>query len=345
MNKPEYFVGIDIASTTFTSAIGVIGEKWQIVVKPETFENEYDHLEKYKTWLQAHGLMPSNCVICMEATGVYGEVLAHYLVVQHYPVAVEPPLKVRRAFKPAGSKSDPVDTRQIAEYAYRFWDELVMWAPREEILERVKTLLAAREQYVAERTGHHNALHALKRKVVRTDLVEQMHEKTIQELTGHIKELEAEISRLIHDDPDLKAMYDSLTSVPGVKLLLAAHMIVVLQSAPQPCTPKTLAAFVGICPYEHSSGTSIHFTPTSRHFGPPALRKLLFLASLSIAQHNQHFKTYYARKVLDGKPKKLVLNNIANKLLKVMVVVVRSKTKINTEYRSVNPGLLKPALT
>ena len=94
-------------------------------------------------------------MICLEATGVYSEVLVHFLAANGYPVAVEPPLKVKRAFKkPAGHKSDPVDSQQIAEYAYRFWDELSLWVPRQEILEQIKTLLVTREQFVVAKTGH-----------------------------------------------------------------------------------------------------------------------------------------------------------------------------------------------
>jgi len=345
MDKPRFFVGIDIASATFTSAVGSMGDKWQIVVRPATFANEFDSFAKYLKWLRDHGVQPENCVICMEATGVYNEVLAHFLIANHYIVAIEPPLKVKRAFKPEGHKSDPVDSAQIAEYAYRFWDELSLWAPRKEILEQIKTLLAAREQFVTERTGHQNALLALKRKVVRTSLAEKMHEKAIVELKGHIHELEAEVRRLIDQDPDYRNMLALLISIPGVGLLLAAHMLVTFQSAPQPCTPKSLAAFIGICPYEDSSGSSVRHTATSRHYGPPALRRLLYLAALSVRTHNQQFRTYFLRKIQEGKPKQLIINNIANKLLKIMVAVVRSQTQFIPNYRSINPGLLIMALT
>jgi transposase len=345
MKQPPFFVGIDIASATFTSAVGSLQERWQVVVKPATFANALDSFPQYLHWLQEHDLYPPNCVICMEATGVYGEVLAHFRVANGYPVAVEPPLKVKRAFKPAGPKSDPVDGEQIAEYACRFWDELSLWTPRAEILEQIQVLLTTREQFVTERTGHYNALHALKRKAVHTPLAEKAHEKAIVELKGHIQELEAEIRRLIDQDPDFHQRVALLLSIPGVGLLLAAHLLVVLASAPQPGSPKRLAAFMGICPYEDSSGTSLHHTPTSRHYGPPALRKLLFLAALSIATHNPQFRTYFLRKVEEGKPKQLVINNIANKLLKVIVAVVRSNTKFIPNYHSVNPGLLKQALT
>jgi len=345
MNKPLYFVGIDVASATFTSAVGQMGEKWQIVVRPAQFANVYDSFPKYLAWLQEHEVKPDNSVICMEATGVYNEVLAHFLVANQYAVAIEPPLKVKRAFHPAGHKSDPVDSCQISEYAYRFWDELSSWAPRHELLEQIKTLLTTREQFVVEKTGHMNSLTALKRKAIHTPLAEKMHEKAISELKEHIRQIEEEIQRLIDQDPDYRTLVGLLISIPGVGLLLAAHMLVVIQSAPLPLSPKFLAAFIGICPYEDSSGTSLRHAATSRHYGPPALRKLLFLAALSICAHNPQFRTYFLRKVQEGKPKQLVINNIANKLLKVMVAVVRTQTAFIANYRSVNPGLLSMALT
>ncbi|RQW76711.1 MAG: IS110 family transposase [Methanothrix sp.] len=345
MDKPRFFVGIDIASATFTSAVGSITDKWHIVVKPATFANEYDSFPKYLKWLQDHGIHPDNCVICMEATGVYNEVLAHFLIANSYRVSIEPPLKVKRAFKPEGHKSDPVDSCQISEYAYRFWDQLSLWAPRKEILEQIKVLLTTREQFVVDRTGHQNSLLALKRKAIRTPLAEKIHEKAITELKGHILELEAEIQRLIDQNPDFRNLVTLLISIPGVGMLLAAQMLVLFQSSPKACSPKHLAAFIGICPYDDSSGSSLHHTPTSRHYGPSGLRKLLFLAALSIRTHRKQFKQYFLRKLQEGKPKQLIINNIANKLLKIMCAILRSNTPFIENYRSVNPALLVQGLT
>ena len=65
MDKPLYFVGIDVASATFTSAVGQMSEKWQIVVRPAQFANVYDSFPKYLAWLQEHAVKPDNSVICM----------------------------------------------------------------------------------------------------------------------------------------------------------------------------------------------------------------------------------------------------------------------------------------
>ena len=70
---------------------------------------------------------------------------------------------------------------------------------------------------------------AVKRKRVRTPMAEQRHEQAILELKGPIHTLEVEIQRLIDQDPHLHHLAALLISIPGVGLLLAAHMLVLLQ--------------------------------------------------------------------------------------------------------------------
>lgn len=346
MKLPTYYVGIDIASTSFTSSIGQLsGGKWKITSKAKKFDNVYDSFPQFLSWLGEAGATRENAILTMESTGVYGEVLAHFLVANGYTVSVEPPLKVKRAFHPNVGKSDPVDSAQIAEYAFRFYDQLSIWAPRAEILEQIKVLLATREQFVRDSTGHKNALKALHRKVLRIPLAEDSHLKAISELNVHIKALEEEIERLLGQDPDLGALSGLLLTIPGVGLMLAAHMLVLFASAPQPYSFKQLAAYIGICPYEDSSGSSRHNPSTSRHYGPPGLRKLLFLAALSLRTHRKPFRVYFERKTSSGKGKRLVINNIANKLLKIMCAVVRTRTPYIEGYRSIHPTLLSRALT
>jgi transposase len=347
MNRPEYFVGIDIASESFTVAAGQMQEnEWKIVVEPFPFRNGYDGFPQFKEWMQRNQLRPDNVIVCMEATGVYNEVLAHYLVANQYIVVIQSPLQVKRAFKPVGHKTDPVDSCQISEYAYRHYDELVPWKPRDEILEQIKVLLSSRGQFSAQCVAHQNILKALKRKAKRAVFAEKVHSDAIEHLRKVIKSIEQEIERLIDQNPHFGQTVGLLLTIPGVGLILATHMLIMLERSPQSFSPKELAAFIGICPYERQSGSSIHRPATSRHYGPGSLRGLLFLAALTLRTNNPTFKHYFFRKVIEGKPKKLVINNIANKLLKIMCAVVNSKTPYIPNYRSVNPLLLqKGALT
>ena len=98
----------------------------------------------------------------MEATGVYGEALCYDLISRGYRVAVESPLKVKRSFAQSAHKNDTVDARQIAEYGHRFYDELPWWTPPSEVLEEVRMLLSAREQFVTQRIANINALKTMR---------------------------------------------------------------------------------------------------------------------------------------------------------------------------------------
>jgi transposase len=347
MNRPEYFIGIDIASESFTVAAGQMrGKEWKIVAGPVSFRNEYDGFPSFKEWMRRNQLLPDDVIICMEATGVYNEVLAHYLAVNQYVVVIQSPLQVKRAFKPVGHKTDPVDSCQISEYTYRHYDELVPWKPRDEVLEQIKVLLSSREQFSVQCAAHQNILRALKRKANRSEFAEKIHTDAIDHLRKVIRSIEQEIERLIDQNPHFGQTIGLLMTIPGVGLILSAHMLIILEGTQQSFSPKELAAFIGICPYEHQSGSSIHRPATSRHYGPGSLRRLLFLAALTSRVNNPSFKQYFFRKVIEGKPKKLVINNIANKLLKIMCAVVNSRTPYIPNYRSVNPLLLqKGALT
>jgi transposase len=343
MKRPKYYVGVDISAENIMVAVGE--EPWRVVAKGEEFRNKMEGYEKMKAWMEKRGIGVENAVVCMEATGVYGEGLAFYLQAKGYQIAVEAPLKVKRAFMPVGHKNDRVDSQQIAEYAYRYYDELVYWEPRDEILEQIKVLLAIREQYVVQKTGHLNALNALKRKVVQTPLAEALHERSIDQIKKNIKEIDAEIRRLIDEDPKYRDLIRLLMSVPGVGLLLASNMLLIIESAPDEVTSKQMAAYIGISPFEHRSGTSVYKPDSSRHYGPTRVRKLLYLASLSVRTHQPIFQKYFLRKVAEGKPKKVVLNNIANKLVKIMLAVVKTHTPYISNYHSVPPRTIIKSLT
>jgi transposase len=340
MTDIKYCVGVDIASNTFTAAVGKM--PWQLILQPQTFENTEDGYQRLIEWLVQHHLPAEQTVVCMEATGVYSEGLAYFLYLKGYRVAVQSPLEVKRTFKPYGPKSDTVDSRQIAEYACRHTDKLAFWKPRSEILEQVKALLAVREQFVAQNVAHKNALKALQRKVVRTLFAEQSYQRLIEQVQQQIRAIETEVRRLIESDPTFKEMLLLLMSVPGVGLLLAAHFIILVQFSLE---YKVLASFLGIAPNEFSSGTSVFKHATSRHFGPPAIRKLLYLAACSICTHRPQFGKYLARKTKEGKPSRLVINNVENKLVRIICAVLKSKTAFVENYHSVQPLVFQKTLT
>lgn len=338
MTKNIYFVGIDIAADNFVASI--YQSPKQPVTTKEGFDNTIDGFNMLITWLETQKINPTNCVTCLEATGVYGEGIAHFLVTQGFRVSVEPPLKVKRAFDPIGHKTDPVDSKQIAEYAYRYSDELRFWRPKDEIIEKIRHRLTAREQFTKQSVALQNAMRAYKQHMVQVPLVTQAHCQILKELKKHIAEIDKELDRLIRKNPTISHMNNQLISLPGYGLLLSSSLIAITGAFRDITSYKTLSAFIGICPYQHKSGKSVYRQPHIRPFGPAYARKLLMLAARSVVTHNADFKKYYVRKLAEGKAKKLVLNNVANKLIKIACAMIKNNSRYISTYRSINPMCL-----
>ena len=70
------------------------------------------------------------------------------------------------------------------------------------------------------------------------------------------------------------------------------------------------------------------------------LRKLLHLAARSVCEHKPHYRQYYQRKQAEGKSKKLVLNNVSNKLLRMLCSMIKNKRPYIEGYQSIRPSLL-----
>lgn len=341
MSNITYFIGLDIAAADFTASIYQSPEL--PVITKETIKNNQDGFNMLSLWLKEHNISQTNSIICMEATGVYSEAIAQYLAAKGFNVCVEPPLKVKRAFKPIGHKTDALDSKQIAEYAFRYIDELNPWKPRDEILEKIRQLLAARERFTKQSVALQNAMQSYERNVVKVPLILKAHQQTLDQLKRHIADIDKELDKLMRQNPTLFQNTNILKSIPGFGMLLACNLTAITGNFEDRTSYKRLAAFIGVVPYKHESGSSIYKRPRIRPFGPQFTRKLLRLAAQSVATHDKHFRQYYLRKLAEGKAKALVLNNIANKLLKVACAMIQSNTSYIKEHRSIHPMYLKCA--
>ncbi|NQU52939.1 MAG: IS110 family transposase [Bacteroidetes bacterium] len=341
MKHPQFAVGIDISADDFT--VSISESPGTALYDTRTFNNNLEGFKELKSWFMNLKIKPKNMIICMEATGVYGEHLCYFLHENKYTIAVDPPLKVKRAFKIDGHKTDAVDSLQIAEYALRFFDKLCIWEPREDIVEKMKALITTRELLVKQKTAASNSVVALNRKAVRPAFAIKVLKSNVNTLARKIKALEKEMENLIDQKPDMRQSVNILKSVPGVKLLLAANMLVITNGFHSVKHHKQMASFLKIAPLQHQSGSSIFKKPKTPKYGPAVMRKLLHLAARSLVTHNPDFQNYYLRKQAEGKEKKLIINNVENKLVKIMCALIRDHKPFIKHYIPIHPHYLKIA--
>lgn len=330
------YIGIDPSADTFTASIFKDGER---IGKPKTISSTPEGTTELLRWISKADCTRHNTLICVENTGVFSEALLYQLHRAAWPVVVIEPIKVHRAFEKDRPKTDETDSLKIAEYAWRYHDKLTLWTPHETVVEQIKVLLTTREQIVKQQTALSNTRQTLSRKYIQTPTANSSVDALINQTKLQIKELENEIKRLIKAHPTLATTVALITTAPGVGLLLASHLLVITDGFKKAINYRQLARHLGIAPMPHQSGTSVNRKPRSRGKGPKVIRKLLHLAARSMVTHKEQFKIYYARKLAEGKPKKVVLNNVSNRLLRIVCSMLKNNQPYIEGYVSVNPRL------
>lgn len=329
------YIGIDPAAESFTGAIINDGKP---LGKPATFDNTPEGICEFLDWISKAGCKRETSLICVENTGVYSELLLYGFNEAAWPVSLLEPVKIHP--KKQRPKTDDIDSLKIGEYAWRYRDKLTLWKPHEAVVEQIKVLLSTREQLVRQRTALSNTRTSLKRKYIQTPAANDVVDTLIDQLRAKINQLEAEMKRLIRAHPTLAQAVAILTTAPGVGLLLASHLLVITEGFAVQVSYTKLARHMGIAPLPFQSGSSINYPPRSRGKGPKIMRKLLHLAARSVVTHKEQFQHYYARKLAQGKPKKLVLNNVSNRLLRIVCSMLKNNQPYIEGYVSINPRLL-----
>jgi transposase len=125
-----------------------------------------------------------------------------------------------------------------------------------------------------------------------------------------------------------------LQSIKGIGAISAAWLLVATHNFTDCQTPKQVAAYAGVVPYKHESGTSIRRREQIGHAGHARLRRALYMATLSATRHNPAIKTFYDRLRAKGKPMKVARCAAARKLIHMAWAVVINQTPYDPDYES-----------
>lgn len=343
MEKPGSFdrdavrivIGIDPAKDSFVAAIWRAQAK-RVTREPALFDNTLEGFEAFATWLERHGCAREHLLVTIENTGRYCEELAVWLCEAGYETVMVDPLSLWRAFR-REAKTDALDSALLAEYGWRYRDRLRPFIPPTPLVARIRTLLGVREQLVKQKTALKNHAHSLSSGATDTPAALHVIEESVHHLEEQIQTLERKMKELVGRHARMARHVAHLMSAPGVGVLLAMNLLVLTEGFTRRLGHRRLAAYLGIAPHPHRSGTSVRKRDRSRGFGPAIARKLLHLAARTLKRNNEGFRRYAKRKELEGKPYLVISNNIANKLLKILCALVRHDMPYVENYRSVNP--------
>ena len=149
----------------------------------------------------------------------------------------------------------------------------------------------------------------------------------IAELDRTIKECDFMIDRLIDSDEELKANYRIVTSIKGIARQNGACLLIYTNNFSRfDMDARKIACYYGVAPFGKESGTSVHSPAKTSHFANKLIKSLLTQGANIAKMFNPEIRTYYDRLIKRGKHKSVALNNVKNKLLRIIVALVRDKT-------------------
>jgi transposase len=329
-----YILGIDIAKKTFRAALTIEGANF--------FEQEVENNSKsIKAYLQGlrkkFGVSFSQLMVCMEHTGIYSYPLLEFLVKHHIKVCVEPALQIKQSQGMTRGKTDQVDARRIAQYAFKNRQGLKLWKAQRPLLQKLKALLTLRDRLVKTRVQLEVPIQEANEFIeesIRKGMIKNCKD-TLKSLRKDILKIEGEIDSLIKEDQPLAQQVKWASSVPGVGKFTALNVIISSGEFDRISDVKKFACYVGVAPFEHSSGSSIRGKTRVSKMANMTLKKLLHLAAMSAIQCCEELKLFYQRKVAEGKNKMSVINAVRNKLISRIFACIKNKRLYQKDFKHV----------
>ncbi len=162
--------------------------------------------------------------------------------------------------------------------------------------------------------------------------------QSIRSIRAGIKSLEQKIKEVLDSDEQLQRLFNLASSVQEVGLVTAAYFISATNEFKNIATPKQFACYTGVAPFGYSSGSSIRRRNKVSPLVNKQCKTLLHLSAMVATRYPGELKTYYERKVREGKNKMLVLNAVRNKIIHRVFAAVKRGEPYQQEYAYTPPA-------
>lgn len=305
-------LGIDVAKAKLDCALRSADGR----VKNKVVENNPNGFKALSAWLERQGATTVHA--CMEATGTYWEALAEYLAAQGMTVSVLNPAQIKAfgASRMVRSKTDRVDAQLIAAFCHE--RNPAPWQAPSAAQQALRAMVLRLEALQTMRTQESNRL-----EVARAPLKAGIT-RHIEWLDQEIKSLSQSIRAHLDEDPTLQDKRALLESIPGLGERTIATLLAFYADIERFRNARQAAAFAGLDPRHHESGSSVLARPRLSKIGHAFLRKALYMPAMVTLYRTAWGKRFRTRLASSGKPPKLIIGAMMRKLVHVAFGVLRS---------------------
>lgn len=254
----KFHLGIDISKSTLDGVLLTDGRKesaihHQVANTPEGIE------ELFENYSSITNFSLENCLICIEATGVYTHPILNYVGLKGAKLWMESGTQIKRSMGIQRGKNDKVDALRIATYAAKNQDDARFWRPTNDTIDQIKHLNALRDRLVDTRKRLITPVEEFKHvgELKFYQLLQKAMKASLQAIDDDIAKIDKQIKTLIDKDSSLKELYTLVTSVVGIGLQTAINLLVYTDGFTLFDDARKLACYAGVAPFEYTSGSTV----------------------------------------------------------------------------------------
>lgn len=333
-------IGVDISKDSFTIRFGTLDQKLQQKIsKPFKFEsNPKGFNQLLKTIRKVHyfdsddtSSKDTSIWVLMEATGVYYENLAYFLVKNKYSLSVVLPNKVKNFAKTLENKSKTDDIDAANQTQFGLEKTLKAWEPPPIIFKELKELTRELQSLKESITRIKNQLHAKSYSYeANKDTVKRsnQHKKFLQQ---QLKQINNQIMTLIESDKELSERIKTVSTIKGIGPMTVIKIIAETSGFALIKNKNQLASYTGYDIIHDQSGTHTGKTRISKK-GNKQIRSAMYMPALCAIKHNEKSKQLYIRLCKTKANKKIALIAVARKLLLLIYCLWKKNEKYIPNY-------------
>lgn len=334
----KVFIGIDVSKKTVDASVIIpsLSDDQPEIKAYGKFDNRRGGFRKMIAMVRkaAQGIDLSEWMFCCETTGSYDAQLCDYMAEKNLDIWREHASRIAKT-RPNHGKDDRKDSQLIAEYAWRNRDKARPYVPACSSIKDLRQLFLFRRQLVEMRKQLTTRVSEMKELFECNKTLSYIFrdsQKQIDKLSASIKDCEEHMRELIANDAALSKNYNHIMSITGIGLVSAVAMLIYTGNFEVIDSYKSFACYCGIVPFYEDSGTSVHKREYIGHKSNKMVRVYLIQAAQSASRFNPDMQKYRERMATAGKAHGVIVNNIANKLLRIAYSLVEHDCDFETNH-------------
>lgn len=326
----KFIVGIDVSKNWFNYC--VMNSNFEILNEGE-LDNTPDGVLALIKILKDGGFLKdlNKVLMIMEHTGIYVEHLSKAWLAKTGKLCLIHSAKVSNLLSGVDywdEKTDEMDARRLAEFAFRFADKIKLWQAQKPNLEMLQALQRQRSRTIAAINLLQVPIKEMKQFKDKklSKILEANHKSNITGLKKALKKIESKLMEIINKDAYLKKIFNLIKSVEGAGPVIAREVIIATSAFEdfKPNQAKPFARYCGVVPLAKQSGKIKRRAKNSKKANMH-MKKHLTMGATSLLKTNGELGQYYRRKIDEGKSHYSVINAMRNKIILRIFAVVRNE--------------------